>query len=142
MRSSKDKKRFLEILEETPLVSIAAKRAGIAKATIYRWKEKDNDFSKKLEQAIEDGSNVISDRVESVLIKKAYAGEKWAVEMWLESNRKKYVRPRRPISAFDFDNLYKTNKIIVEILATREAMEKDLKDLEERKKNGGPPVRT
>lgn len=142
MRSSKDKKRFLEILEETPLVSIAAKRAGIAKATIYRWKEKDNDFSKKLEQAIEDGSNVISDRVESVLIKKAYTGEKWAVEMWLESNRKKYVRPRRPISAFEFDNLYKTNKIIVEILATREAMEKDLKDMEERKRNGGPPIRT
>lgn len=139
MRSCKDKKRFLEILEETPLVSIAAKRAGIAKATIYRWKEKDNDFSKKLEQAIEDGSNVISDRVESVLIKKAYAGEKWAVEMWLESNRKKYVRPRRPISAFEFDNLYKTNKIIVEILATREAMEKDLED---RKRNGEPPIRT
>lgn len=134
MKTSTDKEIFLEMLEETPLISVAAKRAGIAKATIYRWKKK-NSFSKKIEKVLEKGREIVSDRVESVLIKKALAGERWAVQMWLENNRKKYIKPRRPI-VLDFPK-EKIDKIIVQTLLPRVVTDKDLEEMRKRKEEGG-----
>jgi hypothetical protein len=116
MKSLNDKQRFLERLSETPLISIAAKRAGIAKSTVYRWIKKSEAFANEVNQILEEGCEDLSDRIESVLIKKALGGERWAVQMWLESNRKKYIRPRTPIKTHDFDSLYDISKISVEVI--------------------------
>ena len=132
MKSIDDKKRFLDILEETPLISIAAKKAGIAPATIYRWKDKDENFSRKMKKVLREGQEVISDRVESVLVKKALAGEKWAVQMWLESHRKEYFKPKKAISV-DFPK-DKIEKIITTYVYTdKESYKKAIKEQKEEK---------
>jgi hypothetical protein len=133
MKSPNDKQRFLERLRETPLISIAAKRAGIAKSTVYRWIKNSETFANNVNQILEEGREDLSDRVESVLIKKALGGERWAVQMWLESNRKKYIRPRTPIKTHDFDNLYDISKISVEVIE-RKMTDSQINQMNEKKK--------
>lgn len=127
MKSPNDKKRFLEALEEIPIVSIASKRTGIAKSTIYRWKDKDSKFSDKIEECLWRGRDCVTDKVESQLIKQATAGEFKPMKFWLESNCKRYVRPR-------LDNIFLNNdrleKIIVEVLKTREITQKEKDEID------------
>ena len=132
MITPNEKEKFLEILEGTPLISIACRKAGISKTTIYRWRNENRDFADKMDKVLEEGCEAISDRVESVLIKKALSGERWGVQMWLESNRKKYIKPRMPAKIFDFDSIYDTSKIIVEIIEGRLTKEK-IKEINEEK---------
>jgi hypothetical protein len=143
MKSPNDKQRFLERLSETPLISIAAKRAGIAKATIYRWLDKNLDFNHKVNEVLEKGCEDLCDRIESVLIKKALGGEQWAVKMYLENNRNKYYRPKVPLNTHKFDNIYDISKISVEVIERKmtdsqiNKMNENIKD--EMKKEPGIP---
>lgn len=99
MISEDDKKKFLEELEQTPFPSIACKRAGISKATIYRWRKEDIQFSRRMDAAIEAGRETITESAEAhtvVLIKK---GDLRAIKLWLENNNKRYMKPRKPFDA-------------------------------------------
>jgi hypothetical protein len=114
MRTNNEKQKFLEILEETPIISIASKRSNIDKSTIYRWIKRDKKFKEKLLESLSRGRGSISDRVESVLIKKAINGERWAVQMWLGNNCSIYVKPR-PVNIFarDLHKGYEIEKDII-----------------------------
>jgi hypothetical protein len=127
MKSPNDKKRFLEALEEIPIVSIASKRTGIAKSTIYRWKDRDVKFAKKMEEYLWRGRDSVTDKIESQLIKQADQGQPWAIKLWLGANCKRYVKPRMDnIFLADDDRL---QKIIVEVLKTREITQKEQEEL-------------
>ena len=40
-RQSKNKEQLLEILKKTPIVQIACEKAGVGRATYYRWRKDD-----------------------------------------------------------------------------------------------------
>jgi len=129
MRSNNDKQKFLEILEEIPLVSVAAKRCGIAKATIYRWRKK-KEFSKKMSIALEKGRESMVDMCEGQLIGMAKKGDFRAIKHLLDNNCKRYIRPR-PINVFTSDS--KVEGFKVEIIEPRQLTDADIKEMEERK---------
>jgi hypothetical protein len=94
MRSSKDKKKFLEELAETPIILVVCRRTKISKATIYRWRNDDKEFNKKVEEALRVGREGLCDMAESQLLKAASRGERWAVMFLLENNSSRYIKPR------------------------------------------------
>lgn len=61
---------FLEALRELPHVEAAARKAKIAKPTIYRWRATDAEFAAQWDAAIEQGLNVLHDEA----IRRAYKG--------------------------------------------------------------------
>ena len=108
------KKRFLETLNELPIISVACKRTQISKATVYRWKQKDQNFRDKLEEALDSGRENITDLAESKLIAAINKDQRWAIQTWLENNTKRYVKPRKPI---DLGELFeKVEKRTIEIV--------------------------
>ncbi len=91
-----DKQKFLDELENLPIVSVVCKRAGISKATIYRWVEDDADFKKKYDRSLKRGRDTLVDHAESKLVKMADKEHFGAIKMILEANSKRYYRPRKP----------------------------------------------
>lgn len=96
MVSDADKQKFLDELENLPIVSVVCKRAGISKATIYRWVEDDADFKKKYDRSLKRGRDTLVDHAESKLVKMADKEHFGAIKMILEANSKRYYRPRKP----------------------------------------------
>lgn len=97
MKSPNLKKKYLEMLEESPFPTIVAKKLGINKSTIYRWKKKDYGFRDKVEEAIQKGRESMTEVVEGVTYTEAKKGNMQACRLILESNDKRYRKPRQII---------------------------------------------
>ncbi len=99
MVSPDEKAKFLAELEEIPIPSVACKRVGISKASVYRWKSDDPKFCKAMEEAISRGRENITDLGEGKLVSLMKDGNFRAIKYWLESNEKRYYKPRKPYPA-------------------------------------------
>ena len=97
MISPDDKQKFLDEIENMPIISVACKRVGIAKATIYRWFESDPEFRKKYDKASKRGRLAMVDLGESQLIKLVGQGNLGAIKHLLRYNDRRYYEPRRAI---------------------------------------------
>jgi len=91
MKTSRDKKKFLAELEEVPWIHVAAKRANIHPATIYRWRKLDLKFAEAIERSqiigIEHRCGVTDSKLAS-LIQKEHFG---AIKFFLEHNDPRYA---------------------------------------------------
>ena len=58
-RTLKKESIFLRSLAETGCVVIAAKECGVARRTLYEWKEADSDFSRKWDEAVEESVDAL-----------------------------------------------------------------------------------
>ncbi len=88
MRDKRDrqKKRFIETLTAQGTAYHAAQAAGISRWTAYRWRQDDVQFASLWDEAIEQAV----DAVESVLYKKALAGDVVSMIFYLKAHRPKY----------------------------------------------------
>ena len=88
MRDKRDrqKKRFIETLKAQGTVYHAAQAAGVSRWTAYRWRQDDLEFANLWDEAIEEAV----DAVESVLYKKALAGDVVSMIFYLKAHRPKY----------------------------------------------------
>lgn len=116
MHSPDDKQKFLDELEEIPIVSVVARRVGIAKSTIYKWQAEDEKFAKAVAESLKRGRESITDLAEGVLVTNMKKGEFRAVKYWLDNNEKRYYKPRRPI---DPPRRRTLQKIVVEVVDPR-----------------------
>lgn len=90
-RQAKDKESVLEYLRKMPIVQIACDRAGIARATYYRWRNDDKEFKKSVDKAIHDGELFINDLSESQVIT-LIKDKNWsAISFWLKNHHPKYA---------------------------------------------------
>jgi hypothetical protein len=90
-RIEKDKQKFLEILEKSPVVQVACERSGVSKATFYRWKDTDKEFSEKVAKALTEGNSLISDMAISQLISAIKEKNLGAIKFWLENHHEDYA---------------------------------------------------
>ena len=98
MRKSKRTiKRFLDELAQVPNISLACKKTGISRQTLYRWKQEDPEFAKEIHRSYDVGIDSISDLAESKLVEKIQTGDFKSMKFWLENNNKRYLRPRKAI---------------------------------------------
>ena len=65
MKNNKETKELvIQQLKNTMIVQIACKKAGIGRATFYRWKANDKKFAKAADEAIIEGLLFINDIAE------------------------------------------------------------------------------
>lgn len=86
----KDKERLIEALKEMPIVQIACKKAGVGRATYYRWRKEDMTFLKLSDEALTHGIDFINDMSESQLITLIREKKMPAISLWLRHNHKRY----------------------------------------------------
>jgi hypothetical protein len=89
MKKEKDKQLLLDRLKETPIVEFACKKAGVGRATYYRWRE-DKEFAKDADEAIAEGEAFITDMSESQLISMIRDRNFQAIQLWLRHHHAKY----------------------------------------------------
>ena len=81
--TKKKKKRLLEALEQTSLISLACQKAGVAKATYYRWIAEDYEFYVAAQNALYDGNERINDLAKSKMIEAIAQGNLDTSYKWL-----------------------------------------------------------
>jgi hypothetical protein len=85
-----EKKRIVEQLQNMPIVEISCKRAGVARATYYRWLKKDPEFATKCMEALEQSTGAVNDIAEAKLISAIQEGNMTAISFWLRSRHQAY----------------------------------------------------
>lgn len=89
-RIIRDKKLIIEKLKVSPIIEVACKKAGISRATYYRWKKDDSEFAKQANKALQEGTELISDMAESQLINQIRNNNMTAIIFWLKHHRQAY----------------------------------------------------
>lgn len=89
-RKAREQAALLEQLRKVPIVSIACEKAGIGRATYYRWKKEDEEFAKIAEKALTEGTQLVSDMAESQLLGSIRDGNLGAVMYWLKHRNPHY----------------------------------------------------
>lgn len=90
-RTAVDKKAVLEQLAKLPIVQIACQKAGIGRATYYRWRIGDKQFARDADEAIDEGVQMINDLSESQLISAIKNSNFSAVRFWLQNRHRAYT---------------------------------------------------
>jgi hypothetical protein len=90
-RQSILKKDLLEKLKETPVVEVACRKIGIARATYYRWRISDEKFAKEADLALEAGSALVNDMAESQLLTAIKDQNMTAIIYWLNHHHPAYA---------------------------------------------------
>ncbi len=126
-RTEEMKKALISQLKKTPIVQLACERAGVSRATYYRWRKNDHIFAKAADRALRAGKSLINDLAESKLIKSIQADNLTAIIFWLKYNSHTYSKKRaRPYEVESQD------ESIEEIIANS----KDYVELLQGKKEG------
>ena len=89
-RKIKDQENILEQLRQIPIVHICCQKAGVSRATFYRWRNESEDFAKKVEVAIAEGVQLINDLSESQLISLIKNQQMPAIAFWLKHRHQAY----------------------------------------------------
>lgn len=89
-RQDREKELLLEQLKKVPIVQLACEKAGVARATYYRWRKDDEVFAQEADNAIEEGSLRINDMAESQLLNAIHEQNLGAIIFWLKAHHVKY----------------------------------------------------
>jgi len=118
-RQEKDKLALLEALKEVPVIAMACKRAGIGRATYYRWRKEDSQFLRQIENAMVQGFELINDLSEGQIITLIKEKKLPAITLWLKHHHPRYGSKAKlyakPATAEDLT--IEERKIIMEALA-------------------------
>ncbi len=89
-RKAREQASLLEHLGKLPIVQIACEKAGVSRATYYRWRKEDPEFAKAADEALQDGVSLVSDMAESQLLTQIRDGNLGAVMYWLKHRNQHY----------------------------------------------------
>jgi len=87
------KQKFLKELASTQIygnISLACKKVGISRQSIYNWKHTDYVFSGELEFLTEMGRENLADLAENALSQKVKSGDTTAIIFALKTLRRKF----------------------------------------------------
>ena len=118
-RQEKEKQALIEALKEMPIIQVACKRAGVSRATYYRWRQEDKDFMRKSRDALDHGIEFINDMSESQLVTLIKEKKMPAIALWLKHHHAQYgsqAKPYVPIVARE-DLTSQEEQIMIEALA-------------------------
>ena len=82
-RQQKEKQLIIENLKRLPVIEAACAKSGVSRATFYRWKEQDLEFTEAAEKAQEEGDALIADMAISKIIKGINEDNLTAAMYWL-----------------------------------------------------------
>jgi len=89
-RKAREQALLLEQLRKVPIVHFACEKTGIGRATYYRWRKEDPEFLKASDEALGEGTLLVSDMAESQLLTAIRDGNLGAVMYWLKHRNANY----------------------------------------------------
>lgn len=89
-KNKENKQMILDQLKRFPNIQIMCEKIGISRAAFYRWKEKDKNFSQKVDEAMAESRTMINDVAESQLITAVKNSDMKGIVYWLRHNHKLY----------------------------------------------------
>ncbi len=90
-RQLQERMLVLEQLKKVPIVSVACERAGVGRATYYRWCAEDEEFEKQTQDAIAEGEKLMNDISESQLMT-LMKDKNWnAIKYYLDKRNPKFM---------------------------------------------------
>lgn len=89
-KTKKMQEKLLLQLEKYPIIQAACERAGVGRATYYKWRTEDKEFMKRADQMLNEGIKFINDLAESKLIRNIQDGQNTAIIFWLKNRNKAY----------------------------------------------------
>ncbi len=89
-RKAREQGALLEQLRKMPIIQVACEKAGVSRATYYRWRKEDEIFAKAADEALQDGVALVSDMAESQLLTGIRDGNLGAVTYWLKHRNPNY----------------------------------------------------
>lgn len=89
-KKSRLQKAFFEELRKVPIVLVACEKSGISRNSIYRWKREDKEFSKAMDEALDDGEALVNDMSESQLLTLIKEKNWSAISFWLRHRNPKF----------------------------------------------------
>lgn len=98
MKKDRAQDLFLEQIRKIPIIQVACEKAGIARSSVYRWRDEDPKFHKELEEALAEGEALINEMSESQLISLIKDKSWQAISFWLRHRSPKF-RERLEVSA-------------------------------------------
>lgn len=98
MKSKETKRLFLEHLRKVPIIQIACEKSGVSRATVYRWRDKEERFREDLESALAEGEALVNDMSESQLITLIREKNWSAISFWLRHRNPRF-RERVEVTA-------------------------------------------
>ncbi len=90
----KSKLDVLEHLSSTPIVQVACQKAGVSRATYYRWRNEDSKFQEKSDLALKEGVSLINDMAESQLLSLIREKHPTSIYYWLNHRHPEYSDKR------------------------------------------------
>jgi len=91
MKSQKEKLTLIEQLKKTPIIQLTCERAGISRATYYRWRKEDQQFAKNADEALIEGILLVNDMAESQLMSAIREKNMTAIIYWLRHHHPSYA---------------------------------------------------
>jgi hypothetical protein len=90
MKKNKKKTEFLEQLKKVPIILVACEKTNLSRNTVYRWKKEDTLFSKAMDEAVEEGEDLVNSMCESQLLSMIKDKEWSALSFWLRHRNPKF----------------------------------------------------
>jgi len=81
-------------LKRNPNIEWASQKVGVHRSTVYRWMEESEDFKKMLGYSLKEGTSVMNDIMESLLIQAAKNYKVGAITFWLRNRHPAYLHIR------------------------------------------------
>lgn len=97
-RIARQKKLVLEALEKIPIVTLAIKKAGISKATYYRWYNEDSEFAEQANKTKSEGTDNINDLAQSKLVERINEANLTAIIYWLKNKHPDFMDKKHIIN--------------------------------------------
>jgi len=90
-RQKKEKKLLLEQFRKTPIVQVACEKSGIGRASYYRWRKQSQVFVKEADAALAEGTQLINEMAESLLLSLIKDKNMTAIIFWLKNHHSTYA---------------------------------------------------
>jgi ACT domain-containing protein len=113
IRIEKEKLEFIEQVKKTPIIQVVCEKLGVGRATFYRWKSEDKEFSKQVDEAFMHGKLLINDLAESQLISSVKDKSMQAITYWLRHHHPEYSNTMTVKHAFENDELTDEQKEVI-----------------------------
>lgn len=90
-RQKKERELLLEQFRKTPIIQFACEKAGVGRATYYRWRHEDIEFALQADTALEESVGLMNDLAESQLLSAIKEKNITAIIFWLKNRHRAYT---------------------------------------------------
>lgn len=82
---------FIDELKKFPNFEKACAKIGMSRSTVYRWRDKDKEFLKAIEESRTQGEEFITDMAEAQLISAIRDRNMQSIFFWLRAHSSRYA---------------------------------------------------